>query len=211
MSPARRFISLLLVVVILATFTLPVMAQQRVHVVRYGETLARIAANYGTSVSAIASTNGIVNPSLIYAGQVLIIPAATTSPGTGSIGSTGGTVRYTVQAGDNLTLIASRYGITAEQIVAINPITISTVLQAGQVLLIPSRLGNVGSQQPPVVQPPVVVYPQPVRYTGWHYVLPGQTMLQISRLYGRDVWNIARANGIYNLNRIYSGTWLRIP
>jgi len=45
-----------------------------VHTVQSGETLYRIALNYGTSVWAIAQANGIVNPNYIYAGQRLAIP-----------------------------------------------------------------------------------------------------------------------------------------
>jgi LysM repeat protein len=45
------------------------------HVIIEGETLAQIAIQYGTSVQAIASANNIADPSIIYAGQVLNIPA----------------------------------------------------------------------------------------------------------------------------------------
>lgn len=209
MTTFKRFNLLVALVMIVAALSMPSAAQQRVHVIRAGETLASIATAYGTNVASIVAANGIVNPNVIYAGQALIIPSGITVPNTGGTGSVGSTIRYTVQAGDTLSVIASRYGVTVSAIVNINAITVSTVLRPGQVLLIPSTLPGTGSQQPPViVQPPVVTPPV---YRGWHYVLPGQTMLQIARLYGRDAWNIARANGIYNLNRIYSGTWLRIP
>jgi LysM repeat protein len=46
-----------------------------VHVVRYGETLSSIAAAYGVSVTELAQLNNISNPSLIYVGQELLIPA----------------------------------------------------------------------------------------------------------------------------------------
>jgi LysM repeat protein len=49
-------------------------AQQ--HVVEEGETLAQIAARYGTTIQAITAANNINDPSLIYAGQVLNIPPA---------------------------------------------------------------------------------------------------------------------------------------
>jgi LysM repeat protein len=52
----------------------------RTHVVQRGEILSRIALQYGVSAQAIAQANGIYNPSLIYAGQTLIIPAASGSP-----------------------------------------------------------------------------------------------------------------------------------
>jgi murein DD-endopeptidase MepM/ murein hydrolase activator NlpD len=46
-----------------------------VYVVQVGDTMARIAARYGTSVWAVAQANAIGNPSLIYVGQRLLIPA----------------------------------------------------------------------------------------------------------------------------------------
>ncbi|HJN42321.1 MAG: LysM peptidoglycan-binding domain-containing M23 family metallopeptidase [Anaerolineales bacterium] len=49
------------------------------HVVRRGETLWRIAAHYGSSVSAFAGTNRLSNPELIYVGQRLSIPGAVAS------------------------------------------------------------------------------------------------------------------------------------
>jgi LysM repeat protein len=51
-----------------------------VHLVRQGENLFRISLRYGTSMSAIASANGIVNINRIYAGQQLIIPCAASQP-----------------------------------------------------------------------------------------------------------------------------------
>ena len=42
--------------------------------VKSGDTLSAIANRFDTSVSDLAYTNGIANPNLIYAGQVLVIP-----------------------------------------------------------------------------------------------------------------------------------------
>jgi N-acetylmuramoyl-L-alanine amidase len=50
-----------------------------VHVVARGENLTWIARRYGTTVAAIVTANGIANPSRIFPGQRLAIPAA--SPG----------------------------------------------------------------------------------------------------------------------------------
>ena len=39
--------------------------------VEYGDTLSGIAAQFGTTVERLVSVNGISNPDMIYAGQVL--------------------------------------------------------------------------------------------------------------------------------------------
>lgn len=50
------------------------------YTVKAGDTLYRIAAQFGTTVSAIVAANHIINPSFIYVGQVLIIPGGTGTP-----------------------------------------------------------------------------------------------------------------------------------
>ncbi len=40
-----------------------------------GDTLFSIAVRFGTTVSELSALNGITNPNLIYAGQVLVVPA----------------------------------------------------------------------------------------------------------------------------------------
>ena len=64
----------------------------RIYTVRRGDTLSAIALRYGVSVWAMVQANGIRNPSLIYAGQVLRIPrgaspAPPTSPAPPSTGN----------------------------------------------------------------------------------------------------------------------------
>jgi LysM repeat protein len=51
-----------------------------VHVVQRGEYLAQIAWKYGTTASAIARANNLINPSLLYVGQRLVIPTGSTNP-----------------------------------------------------------------------------------------------------------------------------------
>jgi len=52
------------------------LAAAPVHVVRPGETLYRIARNYGVPLSELAAANGIANVNLIRVGQKLVIPSA---------------------------------------------------------------------------------------------------------------------------------------
>jgi murein DD-endopeptidase MepM/ murein hydrolase activator NlpD len=48
--------------------------------VKAGDTLTKIALQYGTTVWAIAIANNLANPSFIWVGQELIIPACGTTP-----------------------------------------------------------------------------------------------------------------------------------
>lgn len=51
-----------------------------IHIVAAGETLFRIATNYGVTLADIQSANGITDPTLIYAGQEIIIPGVEPPP-----------------------------------------------------------------------------------------------------------------------------------
>jgi LysM repeat protein len=45
----------------------------------------------------------------------------------------------------------------------------------------------------------------------WHWVVRGETLFSIGRLYNVNPWAIASANGLANPNRIYVGQRLYIP
>jgi murein DD-endopeptidase MepM/ murein hydrolase activator NlpD len=50
------------------------------HTVQSGETLYRIAIQHGLTVPELASANSIIDPTVIYVGQQLIIPGVTNTP-----------------------------------------------------------------------------------------------------------------------------------
>jgi len=58
----------------------PAPAPPTIYVVRRGDTLSAIALRYGISIWTLASVNGIQNPSFIYVGQRLRIPAGSSAP-----------------------------------------------------------------------------------------------------------------------------------
>ena len=61
----------------------PSPAAANTYVVRPGDNLSRIARRFGTTATALARLNGIANPSLIYAGQVLRVSGEATAPSGG--------------------------------------------------------------------------------------------------------------------------------
>jgi len=99
------------------------------YVVQRGDTLYSIARRYGTTVGAIALANRIANPSLIFAGQKLVIPGASTPPPSDLV--------HVVQAGETLSSIARRYGTTYWAIAIANNLANPNVIYPGQRLIIP--------------------------------------------------------------------------
>ena len=98
-----------------------------VYIVKKGDTLSKIALNYDTSVTKIATENGIQNPNLIYPGQRLIIK-------TQSMGTELGHMCYRVVRGDTLYSIAKRYNTTIANIVMLNRIQNPNLIYPGQCL-----------------------------------------------------------------------------
>jgi LysM repeat protein len=58
----------------------PTPGGETTYVVRWGDTLSRIARQFGTTINAIAVRNNILNINLIYVGQVLYIPTGGVAP-----------------------------------------------------------------------------------------------------------------------------------
>jgi len=116
------------------------------YTVRRGDTLTSIAYRFGTTVQAIVQANRLYNPSLIYVGQVLIIPAAPgAQPATGVV--------YTVKPGDTLASIAYRFGVDPWSIAMANNIYNMSLIYVGQRLWIP---GVSGPRVTPTPVPPSV-------------------------------------------------------
>lgn len=93
------------------------------HIVQYGETLSSIATQYGTTYQALASLNGLSNPNMIYAGQVLKVNEKVSTTRT-----------YTVRSGDNLSSIASKLGTTYQALAQRNGLSNPNLIYPGQTL-----------------------------------------------------------------------------
>ncbi|GAB5489950.1 MAG: hypothetical protein Phog2KO_01650 [Phototrophicaceae bacterium] len=59
--------------VVVGDDSLPTLSSN-IHIVQTGETLFRIATSYGLSTQELAQANNIIDPTVIYSGQQLIIP-----------------------------------------------------------------------------------------------------------------------------------------
>lgn len=155
------------------------------HRIEAGQTLSGIAAARGTTVEELARVNGISNPDLIYAGQVIRVPAGGGSGGGGGAA----TGQYRVQVGDTLGAIAVRFNTTVEAIAAANGISNPNLIYAGQWLDIPTGKPTGGGST----------------YT----VRSGDTLSAIAQRLGVSVDHLVRTNGISNPNLIFPGQVLR--
>jgi LysM repeat protein len=104
------------------------------HVVRQGETLLGIAGAYGVTVEDIQAANGLSDV-LIRAGDELIVPVVQPDAA-GASQSVASRFEYSVQQGDTIISIASRFGSTVQEIQQANNLAGDFILP-GDVLTIP--------------------------------------------------------------------------
>lgn len=193
----RRFflITALTVVLLVGVGAATAQSGTTIYIVAPGDTLARIAAYFNTTIWDIASLNGIYNVNYIYVGQQLIIPGAYTPPPITPpppAPSPGGGY-YIVQRGDTLARIARWYGTTIWALQTANGIPNPNLIYAGMALYIPPS-------SPP---PPTYVIP--------YYVQYGDTVRRIADMYGVSIDAIVSYNNLWNPNYIYVGQLLYIP
>jgi len=202
------------------------------YTVRAGDSLSAIADRLGTTVDALVAANGIKNANLIYPGQVLTVPSASSSGSDSAstsgadAGSTGTkaptTTSYTIVAGDTLSAIAARHGTTVEALVQENGISNPNRISVGQVLKIPSGAATTSTTDTttdtPTTDTPTTDTTQtetktePQAPTTTTYtVRSGDTLSAIASRYGTTVAAISAANGISNPNLIAVGQVLTIP
>lgn len=112
-------------------------AKASTYTVRAGDTLMSIAQKLGVARKDLQTLNNIANPDQIYVGQVLRVPGAASTQGTATTGSKAKT--YTVQRGDTLAAIATRFGVTIAQLKQANNIANANQIYTGQVLTIPTK------------------------------------------------------------------------
>ena len=104
------------------------------YTVKAGDTLSAIAAKYGTTYQALASTNSISNPNDIYVGQVIKVSATATAASSQAASSTNSNGSYTVKSGDTLYGIALANGLNWQTLAKQNGISDPNVIFVGQKL-----------------------------------------------------------------------------
>lgn len=105
-----------------------------------GDTVSEIAGRFGLATASVLAINGLSWSSLIFPGQRLTLVAGTstaTRP-TDPVSTDG---NYTIVAGDTISAIAARFGISTLSMLAANSLGWSSIIYPGQSLVIPGRVG----------------------------------------------------------------------
>lgn len=161
----------------------PTEMQEYIYIkVRRGDTLTQIAKQYNTTIEELVDLNNISNPNLIYVNQILKVPTIVT-------GENNNYAEYVVRKGDTLTKLAQEYSTTVTTLVNLNNISNPNLIYIGQIIKIPRN-------QTQNCENYVIKY--------------GDTLTSIAKKFSTTIGNIAKSNGIKNINIIYAGDTIRI-
>ena len=164
------------------------------HTVRRGQNLSYIAGKYGTTVKDICALNGISSRSTLAIGQKLKIPGAPSKQLVASQASGDSEyIMHSVRSGQNLTIIAKKYGTTVNAICSLNGISSRRALSVGQKLKVPFYTSAAPTDE-------VVIY----------VVRRGDTLWDIAKTFNTSTQEIMNLNGIANPNDLNVGAKLKI-
>ena len=176
----------------------PVKAEPQFKVESYkvqrGDTLYSIASQSKMSLSELADLNNLSTNSGLQVGQSIKIPAGSTVPDT-----------YTVQSGDSLTAIASKYNLGMDYIADLNNMSRTAGLRVGQKLKLTGEV--------PAVETPKTVEKQTTasnNSTDIHVVKSGETLNSIARKYHLQLNYLAELNNLSRTANVRVGQRLKV-
>jgi peptidoglycan endopeptidase LytF len=203
-----------------------------VHRVTRGESIYTIANRYGISQETLMEANGLTS-SGIKAGQSLTIPGtlpSTSGSGTVTATSTPSAVKaaapsqasrlpsgktHRVEKGESIYSIALAYGISQDELLAVNGLARSNI-QAGQELALPQNSNSTSSSSPSATSSANPASgktsPSSDRQTARnHAVKSGESFYSIAQDYGTDIGSLLALNQKQANSVLYPGENLRIP
>ncbi|MBV8083813.1 MAG: N-acetylmuramoyl-L-alanine amidase [Chloroflexi bacterium] len=166
-----------------------------------GDTLSAIAGRAGVSVASLIAANHLDSDGTILAGQQLSIPGAGAAPATAPSATPAPqpTSTVVVAAGDTLTSIAARAGVSVAALAAANHLTPDGIIAIGQKLTVPA--GGASTPAPSPKQSPATTAT----------VNPGDTLSAIAAHAGVSVQALVDLNHLKSPDDIQAGQTLKIP
>ena len=187
--------------------------------VRHGDSLAGLAWRHDVSLSALLRANSMKLTTMIHPGDTIVIPAGASSSSIGRSTATSTTTAapsasavgsdYVVKAGDALSLIASRNGVSLRALLDENDLSITSLILPGQRLRLPSATRATTSRSATSRTAPAS---SGSTSNGFDYTIEaGDALSQIAWRHGVSLGALLAANDISATSLIMPGQRLRIP
>ena len=169
------------------------------YLVQAGNTLPSIARHYHTTWQTLAQINGLLSPNVIYAGQVIQVPALNRPASEEGIvrPSTDGGMVYIVRPEDTLLRIALHHGVSSWALTALSHVANPALIYSGQELVVPGK----GPGLLPAPLASVEVQPLPVTQ-GTAMIIAVRTTEPVTlegRLFGQEVHLVEEKDVYYGL------------
>lgn len=184
-----------------------------VYTIEEGDLLDTIAAKFNVDTSVILLANPGLNASVLFIGQELKIPGATTEqlaiidPEDRPEGQP---LDYVVKSGDTFGAIANTYVVSVDALSAANPAVDAGALQIGQLLTVPPLYTGLSPEEIASVTGNQKVDRVPGEIST-HVVEPGDLLSELADIYSVDIEEIMERNSLTDRNEIYIGQELLIP
>ncbi|MFC0819918.1 LysM peptidoglycan-binding domain-containing protein, partial [Moraxella marmotae] len=171
------------------------------HKVQAGESLTAIARKYNISLQALASENNLSVTDGVLIGQTLKLPSGATAASTTTAApknqvqtaapakgrtNIGATEKYTVKAGESLTALSNRFGVSINDLAAANNLATNANLRIGQVIQVP-------------------------KVTTTYTVKAGDGLISLARRYGISTEELAKMNNLQPTDNLRIGQVLTVP
>ena len=182
------------------------------HRIRHGETLGGLALRYQTTPKVLRQLNNL-NSNLIRTGHYLVIPIPARIEGSQQysfqdMAENGDHSIHTVRSGENLWLLARRYGTTVRQICNWNNISPRTLIQPGQPIIVargPSTK-HLPATLVSFTGPDTVTKPRKLTYR----VRRGDSLYRISRRFRVTIGQLRQWNNIKRNQYLHPGQKLTL-
>jgi len=185
-----------------ATTPAPVASEARHIVVRPGQSVSRIAAQYGVSRGLVIAANHLTPPYKVKIGQRLLIPGAAAASAAAPPAAVASDARHiVVRPGQSVSRLAAEHGVARAAIIDANHLTPPYKVKIGQRLLIPNAAAT-----------PDATPLEPVTSEARHIVVqPGQSVSRLAVQYHVPRHAIIAANQLTPPYKVKIGQRLLIP
>lgn len=192
------------------------------YVVQAGDTLSAIADDYDSSIEELRKMNKLSRKSILKVGMKLKVPKDEGLPAdpsgakptvvkeekedsssvadTDSRGPSSVKTSHTVRSGENLYVIAKKYGVSIQQLQKVNKLSKRSVLKVGAVLTIP---GNGTSSSEVKINKNIK--------SKFHVVKRGENLSLIATKYQISLGALKAKNNINSGSKLHVGSRLSIP